>query len=155
MWKLIFYSCLPKAVWEGVQGSDSLCCPVPPSGPIPTAAVLLSPRQAGEGRDTVTFPLQLCSELTVSVSRCGSALLHLRYCFSLSLPHSPLYISPLHIILPPISYRKFMSLISLRCPLCITLKFLIRHSASCVSQCCSGADLPWRSRQLLCLDTFF
>ena len=136
--------------------------PSPCQDPSPQQQFRSHPCQAREGRGqghTAACWLQSAPALLrahcQSVSHCGLALLHLHYCFSLFLPHSPLYISPLHIILLPISYKKCMSLISLRCLLCITSNFLIRYSASCVSQCCSGADLPWRSQQLLCLDTFF
>lgn len=147
---------------EAVHGSVSLCCPLPSSAPIPQQQSCSHPCQAREGRGQGHIAgcwLQSAPALLrthcQSVSRRGLALLHLHYCFSLFLPHSPLYISPLHTILPSISYKKYITLISLRCPLCITLKFLIKHSASCVSQCCSGVDLPWLSQQLLCLDTFF
>lgn len=136
--------------------------PFPPQDPSPQQQSRSHPCQAREGRGqghVAACQLQSAPALLrahcQSVSHHGSALLHLHYCFSLFLSHSPLLISPLHIILPPISHKKCMSLISLRCPLCVTSKFLIRHSASCVSQCCSRADLPWHSQQLLCLDTFF
>lgn len=132
------------------------------AAPSPSSSPAHTPARLGAGRGKVTFlpasskVLQLCSELTAK----GFHVVARLYCtfvtfFPFFLPHSPLYISPLHIVLTPISYKKFMSLISLRYPLCITSKFLITHSASCVSQCCSRADLPWRSQQLLCLDTFF
>lgn len=136
----------------------------------PSSSSALIPAQLGKAGDRVTVLLLLLQRAAQSFTQSSLSKL---FTWWLSSAASLLLFSPLpspfptvhlvmschvmscHIILPPASYKKCKSLISLRCPLCITSTFLIRHSASWAPQACSGADLPWHSQQLLCLDTCF
>lgn len=169
MLKWIFYSCNKKALGKGVHGSVRLCWPFPGQDPCPQQQFCSHPCPAREGRGQG----HSAGAAAAKGSSFTQSSLPKLFTWWLSSAASLLLFSPLpspfptvhlvmschvmscHIILPPASYKKCKSLISLRCPLCITSTFLIRHSASWAPQACSGADLPWHSQQLLCLDTCF